>query len=160
MIELNHISAGYGKQTVLKDVSAILEKGKLTSIIGVNGCGKSTLLKTILGIVPINNGDVTIDDTSLKGMNQNDISRRIAYLSQGKSTADMTVEQLVLHGRFPHLSYPRRYSKHDYEIAIDAMKQMGIAQYAKKSLHTLSGIVLVNVLNSLPGIVPGGHHQQ
>ena len=139
MIELNHISAGYGKQTVLKDVSAILEKGKLTSIIGVNGCGKSTLLKTILGIVPINNGDVTIDDTSLKGMNQNDISRRIAYLSQGKSTPDMTVEQLVLHGRFPHLSYPRRYSKHDYEIAIDAMKQMGIAQYAKKSLHTLSG---------------------
>ena len=139
VIELNHISAGYGKQTVLKDVSAILEKGKLTSIIGVNGCGKSTLLKTILGIVPINNGDVTIDGTSLKGMNRNDISRRIAYLSQGKSTPDMTVEQLVLHGRFPHLSYPRRYSKHDYEIAIDAMKQMGIAQYAKKSLHTLSG---------------------
>ena len=139
MIELNHISAEYGKQTVLKDVSAILEKGKLTSIIGVNGCGKSTLLKTILGIVPINNGDVTIDGTSLKRMNRNDISRRIAYLSQGKSTPDMTVEQLVLHGRFPHLSYPRRYSKHDYEIAIDAMKQMGIAQYAKKSLHTLSG---------------------
>ena len=139
MIELNHISAGYGKQTVLKDVSAILEKGKLTSIIGVNGCGKSTLLKTILGIVPINDGDVTIDGTSLKGMNRKDVSRRIAYLSQGKSTPDMTVEQLVLHGRFPHLSYPRRYSKHDYEIAIDAMKQMGIAQYAKKSLHTLSG---------------------
>lgn len=139
VIELNHISAGYGKQTVLKDVSAILEKGKLTSIIGVNGCGKSTLLKTILGTVPINNGDVTIDGTSLNGMNRNDISRRIAYLSQGKSTPDMTVEQLVLHGRFPHLSYPRRYSKHDYEIAIDAMKQMGIAQYAKKSLHTLSG---------------------
>ena len=139
MIELNRISAGYGRKTVLKDVSAAFEKGKLTSIIGVNGCGKSTLLKTILGIVPINNGDVTIDGTSLKGMNRNDISRRIAYLLQGKSTPDMTVEQLVLHGRFPHLSYPRRYSKHDYEIAIDAMKQMGIAQYAKKSLHTLSG---------------------
>ena len=139
MIELNHISAGYGKQTVLKDVSAILEKGKLTSIIGVNGCGKSTLLKTILGIVPIRNGDVAIDGASLKGMDRNDISRRIAYLSQGKRTPDMTVEQLVLHGRFPHLNYPRRYTKHDYEIAIDAMKQMGIAQHADKSLHTLSG---------------------
>ena len=70
VIELNHISAGYGKQTVLKDVSAILEKGKLTSIIGVNGCGKSTLLKTILGIVPIRNGDVAIDGASLKGMDR------------------------------------------------------------------------------------------
>ena len=139
VIELNHISAGYGKQTVLKDVSAILEKGKLTSIIGVNGCGKSTLLKTILGIVPIRNGDIAIDGASLKEMDRNDISRRIAYLSQGKRTPDMTVEQLVLHGRFPHLNYPRRYTKHDYEIAIDAMKQMGIAQYADKSLHTLSG---------------------
>ena len=43
VIELQHISAGYGRQTVLNDVSVIFEKGKLTSIIGVNGCGKSTL---------------------------------------------------------------------------------------------------------------------
>ena len=50
MLELNRISAGYGKQTVINDVSAFFEKGKLTSIIGVNGCGKSTLLKAILGI--------------------------------------------------------------------------------------------------------------
>lgn len=46
MIELNAISAGYGKYTILKNVSATFEKGALTSIIGANGCGKSTLLKT------------------------------------------------------------------------------------------------------------------
>jgi len=118
VIELYRISAGYGRKTVLKDVSAAFGKGKLTVIIGVNGCGKSTLLKTMLGIVPTSSGDITIDGTPLREMSHNDIARRIAYLSQGKSTPEMTVEQLVLHGRFPHLSYPRRYAKRDYEIAV------------------------------------------
>ena len=139
MIELYRISAGYGRKNVLKNVSAAFEKGKLTVIIGVNGCGKSTLLKTMLGIVPTSRGDITIDGTPLREMSHNDIARRIAYLSQGKSTPEMTVEQLVLHGRFPHLSYPRRYAKRDYEIAVEAMEQVGIAQYANKPLHTLSG---------------------
>ena len=139
VIELNRISAGYGRKTVLKDVSAAFEKGKLTGIIGVNGCGKSTLLKSMLGIVPASSGDITIDGTPLREMSRNDIARRIAYLSQGKSTPDMTVEQLVLHGRFPHLSYPRRYTDQDRVIAVGAMEQMGIVEYAHKPLYSLSG---------------------
>ena len=51
----------------------------------------------------------------------------------------MTVEQLVLHGRFPHLSYPRRYTAKDYGLALAAMEQVGIAEYAGHPLHTLSG---------------------
>lgn len=86
MIELTHVSAGYGRKTILNDVSVAFEKGKLTGIIGVNRCGKSTLLKTILGILPFRSGSVTIDGTPLKEMSRNDIARRIAYLSQGKST--------------------------------------------------------------------------
>ena len=139
VIELRQISAGYGKHSVLKDVSVTFEKGTLTSIIGVNGCGKSTLLKSILGIVPTNNGTIQIDDHSLSEMNRTEIARKIAYLSQGKNTPDMTVEQLVLHGRFPHLNYPRRYSEMDYKIAYSAMDQMGMTEHAKKPIHRLSG---------------------
>ena len=127
MLELNRISAGYGKQTVLNDVSAFFEKGKLTSIIGVNGCGKSTLLKAILGILP------------LLTMSRNEIAKMIAYLSQGKNTPDMTVMQMVLHGRFPYLSYPRKYTSRDREIAYSAMEQVGIADFAEKPLFMLSG---------------------
>lgn len=139
MIELSHISTGYGIKIILNDVSVALEKGKLTSIIGANGCGKSTLLKTILGIIPSKSGNVTIDGIRLKEMSRNDIARRIAYLSQGKNTPDMTVEQLVLHGRFPHLSYPRRYTDQDRVIAVGVMEQMGIVEYAHKPLYSLSG---------------------
>ena len=139
MIELSHISTGYGIKIILNDVSVAFEKGKLTSIIGANGCGKSTLLKTILGILPSKSGNITIDGARLKEMSRNDIARRIAYLSQEKNTPDMTVEQLVLHGRFPHLSYPRRYTDKERVIAVGVMEQMGIVEYAHKPLYSLSG---------------------
>lgn len=139
MIELKNISAGYGKNIVLKDVSVTFEKGKLASIIGVNGCGKSTLLKAILDMIPLSGGEITIDSNTLGNMTRNEIARKVAYLAQGKNTPDMTVEQMVLHGRFPHLNYPRRYTKQDHEIAFSAMEQVGIEEFAHKPLHTLSG---------------------
>ena len=145
MLELNRISAGYGKQTVLNDVSAFFEKGKLTSIIGVNGCGKSTLLKAILGILPLSGGEITVDGENLLTMSRNEIAKKIAYLSQGKNTPDMTVMQMVLHGRFPYLSYPRKYTNRDREIAYSAMEQVGIADFAEKLLFMLSGGMRQNV---------------
>ena len=139
MIELHQVSAGYGKHQVLQDLSVAFEQGNITGIIGVNGSGKSTLLKTILGMVPNTCGGVTVEGKPIRDMTRNEIARKIAYLSQEKTTPDMTVEQLVLHGRFPHLSYPRHYSAKDREIAAYAMEQTGVSQYAKKALQTLSG---------------------
>lgn len=139
MIELNAVSAGYGKHTVLGGVSAAFEKGKLTGIIGINGCGKSTLLKAVLGLIPLSGGEITIDGDQLSDLTRNEIARKVAYLAQGKNTPDMTVGQLVLHGRFPHLHYPRRYTRQDRRVALAAMEQMGIADLAAEPLHTLSG---------------------
>lgn len=139
MIKLSSITAGYGSHVVLKDVSATFEKGKLTSIIGVNGCGKSTLLKTILNIVPASGGEVTIDGTALRNLSRKVIAQKAAYLSQEKNTPDMTVAQMVLHGRFPYLSYPRRYTNLDRKIVLAAMEQTGITPLAHKRLQTLSG---------------------
>lgn len=139
MIELKNVSAGYGKRAVLNGVSVEFEKGNMTSIIGVNGCGKSTLLKTILGILPVCGGEILFDGERLSDMSRNQIARKAAYLAQGKNTPDMTVEQMVLHGRFPHLSYPRRYRDKDHKIAYKAMERMGISNLAEKPLYTLSG---------------------
>ena len=139
MLELREITAGYGKHIVLEKVSVSLERGKLTSIIGLNGCGKSTLLKTIPGILPPCSGEILLDGQNLEDMPRKERAKRIAYLSQGKNTPDMTVEQMVLHGRFPHLRYPRRYTNKDREIAFAAMEQAGIADHAGEPLYALSG---------------------
>ena len=139
MIELNNISAGYGSKTILNGMTISFEKGKLTSIIGVNGCGKSTLLKAILGILPLSGGEIIVDGNGLRSMSGNEIAKKIAYLPQGKSIPDMTVGQMVLHGRFPYLSYPRRYRKDDKDMAKKAMASVGILHLADKPLLTLSG---------------------
>ena len=139
MIELKSISAGYGKSLVLDGVNASLEKGKLTCIIGENGCGKSTLLKTIIGILQVTNGEITVNGDSISALGRGEIAKRIAYLAQSKSTPDMTVGQMVLHGRFPYLSYPRRYREEDRIAAKSAMEAVGISHLADKPLGELSG---------------------
>ena len=139
MIKLTNITAGYGSHRVLQDVSACFEKGCLTGVIGINGCGKSTLLKTILNMVPLTGGEISIDGTALNEMTRKTIAQKVAYLPQEKATPDMTVEQMVLHGRFPYLSYPRHYTRQDRQIVCAAMEQMGITGFARKPLHTLSG---------------------
>lgn len=139
MLELKNIASGYGNKNILREITVSFEKGKLTSVIGVNGCGKSTLLKSILGILPLSNGEILLDGNDLCAMNRMDIAKKIAYLSQGKNTPDMTVWQMVLHGRFPYLSYPRRYNASDREMARKAMDATGILHLADQQLYELSG---------------------
>lgn len=139
MLELKNITVGYGEKCVLNNLSVSFEKGTLTSIIGANGCGKSTLLKAAIGILPLSFGEVGIDGASLLSMKRNEVAKSVAYLAQGKSTPDMTVEQMVLHGRFPYLSYPRRYKAADREMARCAMETVGISDLAKKPICELSG---------------------
>ena len=139
MLEMKNICAGYGKKEILHNLSVSFGKGTLTSVIGTNGCGKSTLLKTMLGLIPCTLGQLSVDGKSLSLMKRTEIAKRIAYLAQGKSLPDMTVEQMVLHGRFPHLSYPRRYTKKDRAIAQAAMERTGIKESAAQPMAALSG---------------------
>lgn len=139
MLELKNVSAGYGGRAVLEGVDITVKKARLTSVIGVNGCGKSTLLKAMLGILPPVEGTVTVDGARISELSRNAIARRIAYLPQGKNVPDMTVWQMVLHGRFPYLSYPRRYTEKDREIAYSAMERVGICGLAQEMLGALSG---------------------
>lgn len=137
MIDLKKVTAGYPSKTVLSEISLSVPKGTLISVIGKNGSGKSTLLKTVIGIINAKSGEMLVDGES--ELSRQSMAKKVSYLAQGKSVSDMTVEQLVLHGRFPHLSYPRRYSKKDREISNAALRQMGIADIAGTPLSALSG---------------------
>ncbi len=139
MIRLDGISSGYGKKEVISALSADIVRGRLTVIIGPNGCGKSTLLKSMAGIIPIMSGEIRIDGKCMSSMKRGDIAKRIAYLPQGRDMPDMTVSQIVLHGRFPHLSYPRRYRASDIETARRSMERMGILHLSCEPLKQLSG---------------------
>ncbi|MDD7256289.1 ABC transporter ATP-binding protein [Bullifex porci] len=116
-----------------------LLNNKLTVIAGPNGCGKSTLLKTISGIIKKTSGSIFIDNVDLSNISPLDRAKRIAYLSQNRSVPDIAVKNLVLHGRFPYLSYPRRYRAEDREAVDMALERMGIESIRDKMVSELSG---------------------
>ncbi len=138
MLEIRNLSAGYPGHPVLSGINLTIPEGKVTVIAGPNGCGKSTLLKSLAGILPPK-GDIFLDGQALSPLSSRELARKIAYLPQNRPVPEITVERLVLHGRFPYLHYPRRYRKEDYAIARSAMEQMGVADLAARSLPTLSG---------------------
>lgn len=139
MIELRNISAGYGNSPVIRNISLSLQLGQVTAIIGPNGCGKSTLLKTIVGILPHTQGELFFDGVPAQQLSLNETARKVAYLPQSRRVPDISVLSLVLHGRFPYLSYPRRYRPEDYRIARQALAWVGMENLAEKPLKSLSG---------------------
>lgn len=139
MLEIRNLYAGYGGSEIIKNICLTLLPGQITAIVGPNGSGKSTLLKAITGIAQVTQGAVTLDGRQLLNMKQQEKAQQAAYLSQGRSVPDITVGRLVLHGRFPYLSYPRRYSDKDQKIAAAAMEKLQIGHLANTPMRSLSG---------------------
>ena len=98
MIELCHITAGYGGEAVLRDFSVRFSPGKITGILGRNGCGKSTLLKTAAGLLRPMSGEVLVDGRPLGDYAPKELARQIAVLPQSREVPAITVESLVMHG--------------------------------------------------------------
>lgn len=130
MVEIKHLSAGYGEKTVLHDISLTFPAGTVTAVVGPNGCGKSTLLKAVAGLLPPTSGEILVEEPR---------AQHIAYLPQSRRLPEMTAGRLVLHGRFPWLGWPRRYRAEDYAIAQRAMERLGVAEFSDTSLSELSG---------------------
>lgn len=139
MVEIQGLTAGYGDVPVLHDLNLTIPEGKLTAILGPNGCGKSTLLRGLLALIPNVTGSVTLDGVPLLTLPPAELARHIAYLPQERPVPNMTVGQLVLHGRFPYLQYPRRYRAADRAAARKAMERIGLSDLAQVPLAQLSG---------------------
>lgn len=76
MIEVSHLTKKYGRKTVLNDVTFTAEKGVITCLIGINGVGKSTILKAIMGLIPLNGGEIKIDELAF----QPQIYEKVAFI--------------------------------------------------------------------------------
>lgn len=65
MIQVKNVSKKYGRKQVLRNVSFTANKGEITCLIGINGVGKSTTMKAIMGITPIDQGEILIDEKKI-----------------------------------------------------------------------------------------------
>ena len=74
MLEMKNVTKRYGKKVVLDDVSIQFQKGAITCLLGLNGVGKSTTMKSIMKLVPINKGEILIDQTPITSQNINQLA--------------------------------------------------------------------------------------
>ncbi|MDO5738135.1 MAG: metal ABC transporter ATP-binding protein [Eubacteriales bacterium] len=136
-IEAKHVSMRYDLDLVVTDISFALPKGSLTALIGPNGAGKSTLFKGLLGLHPLVQGEVLFN-----GQRISEVRRQIAYLPQ-KSEVNwefpLTVGDLALMGRYPHLGWLRRPGKKDRKMAKEALAMVEMESFAKRQISELSG---------------------
>lgn len=139
IIELVDVCAGYDGRKVLEKLSLRVFPGQVTVLAGPNGCGKSTLLKTICALLKVSDGKVYIDGKLQCTYTTMELARKVAYLPQKRNVPEITVEKMVLHGRFPYLKYPKRYRKEDVEIAEMALKLVDMQDYGLESIRNLSG---------------------
>lgn len=74
MLEMKNVTKRYGKKVVLDDVSIQFQKGAITCLLGLNGVGKSTTMKSIMKLVPINKGEILIDQPPITSQNINQLA--------------------------------------------------------------------------------------
>ena len=139
MLELKNLSVGYDGRYVIRYVNLSFEPGMIYTIIGKNGSGKSTLLKSCSGLLKPKVGSVLLDGKELSQYPANQRAQKVSYLSQSTSTPNITVERLMAHARFPHLSYPKKLQREDINIIYRALGDMRAQCFVHDSLRELSG---------------------
>lgn len=135
-----NLTLGYGKKIIARDLSVAIPDGHFTAIIGPNGCGKSTLLRTLSRLMTPAEGSVFLDGEQIQRFASKEVARRIGLLAQNATTpGDITVQELVARGRYPHQPLFTRWRKEDDEAVSRAMVATGITDLAQQSVDTLSG---------------------
>ena len=155
-LNIKNLHVSYHGNEVLHDISLSLNSGRLIGIIGPNGAGKSTLLKAVLGLIPIDKGEVKLYEKPLKEMRKD-----IAYVPQ-RSNIDwdfpIIVKDTVLLGTYPRLGLFHRPKQEDKDWAMECLTKVGMEKYADSQISELSGgqqqrVAIARALANKPKII-------
>ncbi len=94
MLELKDVNQYYGGSHILRNISLDAKIGEITVVLGRNGVGKSTMLKSIMGVVPIKTGSITLDGAAIhKDTSYERVRQGIGFVPQGREIfGRLTVE--------------------------------------------------------------------
>lgn len=144
MLKAKNMAFSYHSREILKDVSVLIEPGKVYGFLGRNGSGKTTMLKLLNGLLKPDKGEVLIEADGITLDIHRDSKAAIAkYLGfvpqENRGIFPYRVLEMVVMGRNPHLRYLERPKDDDYEIARDALATIGIEYLWNKNFMEISG---------------------
>ncbi len=139
-LRLDQVSLGYGRRTVLHNISLEARPGEMLGIIGPNGSGKSTLIRGITRLISPSSGQIFLDGQNIASMSHSDLARLVAVVPQNPVLPGLfTAFEVVLMGRTPHLGFLKYEGKRDLAIVQRAMEATQTAAFAERRIGELSG---------------------
>ena len=159
ILGIEGVSFQYGENWILRDINLKVRKGEFWGILGPNGAGKTTLMNLIDGIIPPREGVIKIGGKSVFEMKRKELAKLIAVVPQDASLVfPLTVEEVVLMGRTPHLGKFEFESGNDLEVARLAMEATDILPLAARLIQSLSGgerqrVLLARALAQQPEVL-------
>ena len=138
MLEVHRLNQSYGESRTLWDMDLTVEQGSFTCLMGRNGVGKTTLLKTIMGLLPLESGEIKFGDVELsREASERRAEHGIGYVPQGREIfGQLTVAE-------------------NLRIGLTARGQTRIPDRVFEFFP-----VLRNMLNRRAGDLSGGQQQQ
>lgn len=137
MLSLHHLAVGYGKNILLENISASVEKSALIGLLGVNGIGKSTLLKAIAGLLKPIHGTVNIAHENIQHFS---FQKKATFVSIAGTEREyipfMSVKEFIQLGRyrFENNFSLQSFSKECNQIIC----QLSLENIADKSIGEIS----------------------
>lgn len=139
-LEARNLTAGYGSSGFrIKDIDLVIDDRRITGLIGPNGAGKSTLLRTLGRLLKPQQGVVLLDGEVLHQQQGREVAKKLAFLGQQvDGVPDLSVEELVYRGRFPHQTLLHRDAAADRQSVEWALTAMQVQEMRSRSLKQLS----------------------
>lgn len=135
IVRTENLSCGYGGKPVVRGVNVSVEPGDFYALIGVNGSGKSTFLKTVVGLLPAVDGNMSF---AAKG----GAVPSVGYIPQSEkldSIFPISVEEVVLMGTYAYLGPGRRVKPEHRRVGSNALRRMGVSDLGHRRFSELSG---------------------
>ncbi|MDI7775651.1 urea ABC transporter ATP-binding subunit UrtE [Asticcacaulis sp. EMRT-3] len=144
LVNLRMVGAAYGKGQVLWDVAFDIRPGDAVAVLGRNGVGKTTLMKTIMGQLPVLDGNIYIRGHDVTAMKAHERSRAgIGFVPQGRHI-------------FPHLSVTE-----NLEVGLSALSRKGFTGPKKVPEYVFDLFPkLAQIAHRKAGVLSGGEQQQ
>ncbi len=139
ILKVKKLESGYENFT-LRNINFSIKTNEFTGIIGPNGSGKTTLLKSITRLLKPKKGEILLNNINLWKINNKNIAKNIAVVTQNNDSNYMNVFDFILLGRIPYFKKMQLFeTKKDREIAEKYMKLTDTYKYKDKSIDKLSG---------------------